>query len=56
MDVPSSTIDLIKILKDKYPDVLEVDTEVVGTPEYWKKVGVVELLRDLEYFIKLRGI
>lgn len=52
MTVPSSTIDLIKILKERYPDVLECNEETVGTPEYWKKVGIIELLRELEYRIR----
>ena len=52
MRVPSSTIDLIKILKEKYPDVAVTEPEEVGTPLYWKKIGVIELLRELEFYIK----
>jgi hypothetical protein len=55
MKVPSSTIDLIKVLKEKYEDKLVVDAEVVGTPEYWKNAGVVELLRELTYYIEQGG-
>jgi hypothetical protein len=54
MDVPSSTIELINLLKTQYPDKAEVDPSVVGTPEYWKSMGVVELLRDLEFYINQR--
>lgn len=55
MDVPSSTIDLIKKLKEQYPDKAETDPTIVGTPDFWKQIGVVELLRELEYYIKERG-
>ena len=51
MDIPSSTIDFIRQLQLKYSDELMLDEKIVGTPEYWKKAGVVELLRELQYYI-----
>jgi len=48
MDITTYTVDMIRQLKKLYPDVLETDPEEVGTPNYWKKVGVVELVRTLE--------
>lgn len=53
--VPSSTIELLNILKEKYPDKYVIEDEEVGTPSYWKKAGVVELLRELEYYITERS-
>ena len=55
MDVPSSTIDLINLLKEKYPDELNTNPKIVGTPEYWKTVGVVQLLRELQFYIDSRS-
>ena len=55
MDVPSNTIDLIKVLSDKYEDKMELDTDIVGTPEYWMKAGVVKLLNDLKFYIETKG-
>ena len=55
MDVPIATVDFINMLKIKYEDKAEVDPTVVGTPEYWKKIGVVELLREVSYFIESKG-
>lgn len=52
MDVPSNTIDLIRLLTSRYEDKAEVDPTIVGTPEYWKKIGVIELLRELTYYIE----
>lgn len=52
MDVPINTLDLLTLLKTKYPDKAETDPEVVGTPEYWKKIGIIELLKELEYYVK----
>lgn len=54
MDVPSSTIDLLNVLKTRYPDVACTDPEEVGTPEYWKGMGVIELIRELTYYIEQR--
>lgn len=48
MDVPMYTIDLLKELERLYPDVMELDEDVVGTPQYWKEAGVIELLRMLK--------
>ena len=48
MEITTYTVDMIRQLKKLYPDVLETDPEEVGTPNYWKKVGVVELVRTLE--------
>lgn len=47
--VPINSIDLIEVLEKEYKDVLDVDVLSVGTPDYWKKAGVVELLRRLRH-------
>ena len=31
-----------------YPDVFDTDVFFVGTPEYWKKAGVIELINMLK--------
>ena len=54
MNVPSSTIDLLTVLREKYPDVACTNPEEVGTPEYWKSMGVIELIRELTYYIEQR--
>ena len=54
MDVPSSTIDLLTLLKTKYEDKAETDPDIVGTPQYWMKVGVIQLLRELDSYIENR--
>ena len=46
--LPSNTIDLIKHLEEMYDDVFELDPTMVGTPEYWKKAGVIELIQLLK--------
>ncbi len=48
MNVPTYTVDLLTQLKKQYPDKLEEDPLLVGTPEYWQRVGIVELIRSLE--------
>ena len=48
MKIPTYTADLIVMLKLQNPDKLEEDPLLVGTPEYWKRVGIVELIRSLE--------
>lgn len=48
MKVPSTTIDLVKMLDELYPDVMELDPAWVGTPEYWKKAGIIELIQKLK--------
>ena len=55
MDIPSNSPALINMLKEKYEDKLNVDVDEVGTPTYWKKAGVVELLRELDYFLNKGG-
>ena len=45
---PSNTVDLIKYLEDIYTDLFELDPAMVGTPEYWKKAGVIELIQLLK--------
>jgi hypothetical protein len=45
MTVPSDSKSLIEKLEEIYPDKYETDP--VDLPEYWKKAGVVELLRVL---------
>ena len=47
--IPSHTIDLIKWIEEIYPDVFELDENIVGTPLYYKKAGVVELVQKLKY-------
>jgi len=49
MKIPSTTIDLVRLLEELYPDVMELDPTIVGTPEYWKKVGIVELIQKIKY-------
>jgi hypothetical protein len=46
--IPTNTVDLIKWLEDMYPDVFDTDVFFVGTPEYWKKAGVIELINMLK--------
>ena len=46
MVVPMYTADLIKVLEQAYPDIMEVDP--VPSHEYWKKAGIVELIRNLK--------
>ena len=48
MDTPHNTIDFITYLKSVYPDKVEEDPSKVGTPAYWKKVGIIELIRKVE--------
>ena len=48
MKIPTYTVDLLTQLKKQYPDKLEEDPLLVGTPEYWQRVGIVELIRSLE--------
>jgi len=55
MDVPNSTIELLNLLKNKYPDVAWTEVDKVGSPEYWKSMGVIELIRELTYYIEQRG-
>jgi hypothetical protein len=47
-NIPSLTIDLIRELKREYIDTMEIEEDIVGKPEYWKKAGVIELIRRLE--------
>jgi hypothetical protein len=42
------TRDQVEELKKVYKDKLECDPKYVGTPDYWKQVGVVELIRLLD--------
>lgn len=55
MNIPSNTYDLINILKTKYPNKIEIDEKIVGTPEYWKRVGIITLLEELEFYITQKG-
>lgn len=48
MTVPSSTIDFIKELERLYPDTMELDPSYLGTPDYWKKAGIVELIQKIK--------
>ena len=49
MEVPSDTRSLLKMLEEMYPDRYEV--EVITTEEYYKKAGVIELLRTIRQSI-----
>jgi len=48
--IPINSYDLIKQLEERFPDELDV----VDTPpfERGKKAGVVELIRELKYYLK----
>jgi len=48
MTVPSNTLDFLNELRSLYKDQAEVDPQYVGTPEYWKRMGVIELLRKVD--------
>ena len=49
MTVPSDTRSLLEELEKLYPDKYEVE---VKTPEeYWKRAGIIELLRLIRYEI-----
>lgn len=48
MTVPSTTLDFINQLKQTYPDKAETEPKDVGTPEYWMKMGVIDLIRKVE--------
>jgi hypothetical protein len=50
--IPASTEGLLEYLKEIYSDVMELDPTMVGTPEYWKKAGVIELIQKIEYYIE----
>lgn len=47
-DIPIYTKDLIRVLKEIYPDTFIVEEEEVNTPQYWKKAGIIELIRLLD--------
>lgn len=47
MTVPSDTRSLLKVLEETYKD--EYDVENYDTKEYWKKAGVIELIRLIRY-------
>lgn len=47
-ELPSKTIDLLLLLKEEYEDFYETDEKKVGTPEYWKKAGVIEIIKRIE--------
>lgn len=48
MNIPSSTIDFISMLEELYPDIMELDPTYVGTPDYWKKAGIIELIKKIK--------
>ena len=54
--IPPLTLDFIKYLEAKYPDKFELSEKEVGTPEYWKKAGIIELIRDVKNIIKRQGV
>lgn len=53
MDYPSGTSELVVLLDTLYPDKIGTDPKIVGTPEYWKQVGVIELIQKIKY--QMRG-
>jgi hypothetical protein len=50
--IPSNTMDFLKYLKSIYEDKFEVEEKEVGTPSYWKKAGVIEMIRQVELKLK----
>ena len=48
--IPSSSRDLIELLRVRFPDVLDVN-ETKSPFERGKYAGIVELLRELKYTI-----
>ena len=49
MNVPSDTRSLLKVLEETYKD--EYNIEEYDTKAYWKKAGVIELIRLIRYEI-----
>lgn len=57
--IPRETKDFINLLREEYKDEMELESEYVGTPEYWKKAGVIELIRKFDFLkenLELREI
>lgn len=52
MIIPAKTVDLLKVLKEAYKDEMETDPKLVGTPDYFKKAGVIELIKTIEVSIE----
>jgi len=46
--IPSTTLDLIRYLEELYPDTYNTNPTYVGTPEFWKEAGKIELIRMLK--------
>jgi hypothetical protein len=51
MKIPEKTKDFIEELEKIYKDKYETDENIVGTPEYWKKAGVIELIRQVKFIM-----
>ncbi|MCI4436677.1 MAG: hypothetical protein JHC33_07720 [Ignisphaera sp.] len=51
MDIPGNSTALLSALEKIYPDTFETDPTMVGTPEYWKRAGVIELLKMIRWSI-----
>lgn len=51
-EIPLLTVDFVKLLELNYPNEYEFNADVVGTPEYWKKAGILELIGKLNFVIK----
>lgn len=48
MSIPSTTIDLVRWIEEIYPNTMELDPNEVGTPAYWKKAGIIELVNMIK--------
>lgn len=46
-------IEFLQLLKDEIDDKFEIDDKKVGTPEYWKRAGIIELIRQYNEKYKL---
>lgn len=50
--IPYTTQEFIMQLKEEYEDEYQIDEKFVGTPSYWKKAGVIEIIKRFENYIK----
>lgn len=48
-NVPSKTVDFIAYLDGIYPDRMDVLPDTVATADYWKRAGVIELVRTYKH-------
>jgi hypothetical protein len=52
--LPHKTIDFIKSIEEEFEDYFETDVEKVGTPEYWKKAGIIEYIRKIKSILEAK--